>query len=503
MDTQTYEGLIRQLEAKSENNPAWFRSQVFFMTNCAYLVLLCVFAIAISFFYLAYQWQQSASRGLGLLIGLAVAIVPAMYVSIKAFFIRFNEPKGFEFTPENAPELFKVLEKMRKKLNGPPIHRVILDNQFNAAISQMPRWGLFGGYKNHLILGLPYLLGVSPIEMVSTIAHEYGHVAGNHGKLGAWVYRQRITFSELSQHLENSKDDGIIQAGIYAAIDAFAPYFNAYTFVLSRRDEYDADRTATELVGAKANAASLIRGDLLGNWIHTDFWSILYKQANLHAEPLFKPYASMQKAFASNYDVWATPTKLQAAWRVQSDLHDTHPCLSDRVIATGEQPALPSPVTQSAAQALIGNVLVQVIKKFDADWWAVEKAGWKKYHHRSITSRARIQELSKIVPDALNVNDLHELAMLSVEFETPARAKPLLALVLSKFSGNFSKAELEYGKILLNEKNDAGLPYLEKAAVADKTLTETCTHTGYYYLLESKGEITATTWWDKVYAQID
>ncbi len=392
---------------------------------------------------------------------------------------------------------------MRKKLNGPPIHRVILDNEFNAAISQMPRWGLFGGYKNHLILGLPYLLGVSPIEMVSTIAHEYGHVAGSHNKLTKWIYRQRITFGRLSQHLENSKDEGVIQAGIYAAIDAFEPYFNAYTFVLSRQNEYDADRTATELVGAKANAASLIRGDLLGNWIHTDFWPTLYKQANQHAEPVFKPYASMQKAFSSNYDVWATPTKLQAAWRVQSDLHDTHPCLSDRVIATGEQPTLPPPVTQSAAQALIGNTLVEAIKKFDADWWAVEKTGWQKYHHRSISSRSRIQALSQTAPDALNINDLHELAMLSVEFETPVQAKPLLALVLSKFSGNFSKAEFEYGKILLNEKSDAGLPYLEKAAIADKALTETCTHAGYYYLLESKGEVAAKIWWEKVYAQID
>lgn len=503
MDTQTYEGLIRQLEAKSENNPTWFRSQVFLMTNCAYLVLLLIFAFAIFLFYLGYQWQQSGTRGLGLLIGLALAVVPAMYVSIKAFFIRFNEPKGFELTPKNAPELFKTLGKMRKKLNGPPIHRVVINDEFNAAISQMPRWGLFGGYTNHLILGLPYMLGVSPIEMVSTIAHEYGHVAGNHGKLGAWVYRQRITFGELSDHLENSKEDGVIQAGIYAAIEAFAPYFNAYTFVLSRQNEYEADRTATELVGAKANASSLIRGDLLGNWVHTDFWSKLYKQANQHAEPVFKPYATMQKAFASNYEVWATPAKLQAAWRVQSDMHDTHPCLSDRVMATGEPLALPPPITQSAAQALLGNTLAEAIKKFDTDWWADAKAGWQKHHRHSVSSRGRIQALSQDAPEALNLNDLHELAMLSVEFETPSQAKPLLALVLAKFSGNFSKAELEYGTILLNEKNDAGLSYLEKAAIADKALTETCTHIGYFYLYEHKGEIAAKNWWEKVYALID
>lgn len=78
-----------------------------------------------------------------------------------------------------------------------------------------------------------------------------------------------------------------------------------------------------------------------------------------------------------------------------------------------------------------------------------------------------------------------------------------MALVLSKSSGNYSKAEFEYGKILLNEKNDAGLAHLEKAAIADKKLTEACTHTAYYYLLEHKGEAAAGLWWEKVYARLD
>ena len=64
--------------------------------------LLCMFALLIGLVYLTYKWQQSV----GLLIGLAVAIIPAIYVSIKAFFIRFSAPKGFELTPKNAPEFF-------------------------------------------------------------------------------------------------------------------------------------------------------------------------------------------------------------------------------------------------------------------------------------------------------------------------------------------------------------------------------------------------------------
>lgn len=110
MDIQTYEGLIRQLEAQSENNPAWFRSKVFLLTSCAYVVLLCIFALLIGLIYLTYKWQQSV----GLLIGLAVAIIPAIYISVKAFFIRFSAPKGFELTKKMRQSYLKCLEKCAK-----------------------------------------------------------------------------------------------------------------------------------------------------------------------------------------------------------------------------------------------------------------------------------------------------------------------------------------------------------------------------------------------------
>lgn len=103
--------------------------------------------------------------------------------------------------------------------------------------------------------------------------------------------------------------------------------------------------------------------------------------------------------------------------------------------------------------------------------------------------------------DSLSLVDLHELAMLSVEFDTTEKAKNLLGLLLARPDGTFSKAEFEYGKILLNEKNEAGIGHIEKAALSDKTLTEDCAHIGYYYLLDNKSEATANAWWQKIYSQ--
>src|SRR5690606_34102830 len=166
-----------------------------------------------------------------------LALVPVTYVVGRAFLTPLDPPEGRPVTPAEAPKLFSTLAKLRKQLGGPAIHHVLIDGRFNAAIMQRPRWGLFGRHTNYLILGLPYLLGVPPKEVLATIAHEYGHLCGNHGKLGAWVYRQRRTFDALADKVQQGADGNWALAGMAALLRKCMPYYDAYTFVLSRQNE--------------------------------------------------------------------------------------------------------------------------------------------------------------------------------------------------------------------------------------------------------------------------
>jgi Zn-dependent protease with chaperone function len=187
MDNNEYAGLVRQLEAEAEHNPASFRRTVFMIGSAAYVALAALLALTLLIIY--YGVSSSSGRGLTrqlVFTGLfALTMLPIYYVVLRVFFMRLKEPEGREIDREQAPKLFDVLDKMRAKLKGPLIHRVLIDREFNAAIAQVPRFGLFGGHRNHLVLGLPYLLGVTPKEMLATVAHEYGHLCGNHGKLRA------------------------------------------------------------------------------------------------------------------------------------------------------------------------------------------------------------------------------------------------------------------------------------------------------------------------------
>jgi Zn-dependent protease with chaperone function len=501
MDQRQYYLLVKRLEIDATVSPGAYRTKVLLISSAAYVVLFGMLLAIVALIYLGIRTTYMEHHtGALIRIGLfGLVMAPAFFVVLRMFFIRLAPPEGRYLTKTEAPKLFGVLDKMRKRLKGPPIHQVLIDDNFNAAISQRPRWGLFGGHTNYLILGLPYLMGVSPEEMLATVAHEYGHVCGNHGKVSAWVYRQRLTFGALHEHVEQSAEDSLVYKGMSHILDKFAPYYNAHTFVLSRENEYEADRTATELLGGEINAKGLIRGELLGRWIDEEFWPKLYKQADGRGKPLFLPFNAMRTAFKASYPEWASKERLDAAWSEQSGLHDTHPALRNRVEAIGKGAAmLPDCVEKTAAEALLGATAKVLIDEFDHRWWEQEKSSWNTRYQYVTRSKARLQELSGLPLDELKVQDLQELALLSAEFESSQTAKTLLERLLRQPGGPFPKAAYHYGCILLAEDNERGLDHLLTAADTDQHMQEPAARAGYAYLFKKYGEERAREWWEKI-----
>ncbi len=501
MDRDEYEGLVRRLEAESENSPAAFRTKVVLLSISAYVLLFMslLAIVAVTYWGISYARSHHQTRLLIMLGIFALLMVPVFYAVLRMFFMRLSPPEGREITRVDAPRLFDVIDKMRKKLKGPPIHHVLIFDEYNAAIVQLPRFGLFGGHRNYLKLGLPYLLGVAPKEMLATVAHEYGHLCGDHGKMGAWIYRQRLTFLALYRQAADMADASWVHELMHSAMRRFMPHYDAYTFVLSRQQEYEADKTASEIAGAQHRSTGLVRGALLARWIDEDFWPKFYRQTDTLAAPAFFPFASMRTAFSLSYADWATQPRLSAAWRESSGASDTHPCLRERVEAVGGGAKLPPPADTTAAEALLGSFRKTLISEFDLDWWKNEKGKWQSRHQYVMRSKLELNAFATQPIEQLGLHELQQFALLKAEFDSPQAAKPVLEYLLGKPGGPFPKPAFFYGRILLDEGDARGLDHLETAANGDRNSIDTVAHIGYYFLLEKRSEREADAWWEKIY----
>ena len=188
--------------------------------------MLSLFTIGLVYLLLK---SHTAAIAFKLLAPLAALI----FIMLRALWVKIDEPEGMVLTSDRVPLLFELIVAVRDEVHGPVIHEVLLNSDFNAGISQVPRLGVFGWQKNFLVLGLPYLQALTAAEFKAVVAHEMGHLVGAHGRTGIWIYRQGKTWQQLQQQLEGEKKAA--SAFFSGFLKWYMPMYNAYTFVHEAR----------------------------------------------------------------------------------------------------------------------------------------------------------------------------------------------------------------------------------------------------------------------------
>jgi Zn-dependent protease with chaperone function len=295
MDQTDFRRMVADHEHTSRHAPRRFALVTAAFAGLGYAAILCTLVLAA----FALQWgTQRLIDGrfnFGLLL-LVVGCASLLWSLLRALWSRERAPEGFVVTHKEAPRLFELIDKVRRKCGAPRLDVVLLDGELNAAIVQQPRLGLLGWHRNHLILGLPTLMALDVKQLATVIAHEFGHLQGAHGKLGAWVYRTRRSWWRLAESRDRARLGAWwADAALGLFFRHFFPRFNARAFVLSRQQEYEADRVAHRVAGAQASATSLISISVQSRFLSERFWPDVYAAAATSARPEIEPYRLMHK----------------------------------------------------------------------------------------------------------------------------------------------------------------------------------------------------------------
>jgi hypothetical protein len=253
----------------------------------------------------------------------------------------------------------------------------------------VPRFGLFGGAVNSLSIGLPLLMMLDRRRLLSVLAHEYGHLRGNHGRLSAWIYRTRLSWLKLDANLQ--RDEGVMALFSQAFFRWYFPRFAAKTFALARQDEYEADRISGRLLGPSVAADALTEIAIKGNWYANEFWPWHWARAEHEPQPP-GPFAALRKRVRTPPDDSFARHALRDAMRRVSDLEDTHPVLRDRLEALEQKAVLPEWSKRSALELLADRR--KWIEYFDIRWRRAHAADWKQHHAHRSRIRERIAVLA-------------------------------------------------------------------------------------------------------------
>lgn len=425
MDQADFVHMVRMSEhASAENSRAYRRSVAAFAALGYAWVLGCLVLAAGLLLWAGSQMLHGRFRFS--MVWLLLGAAGLFWVSLRALWVRLEEPDGVEITAQDAPELFEALERIRRKIKGPALHKVLLNDEFNASIQQVPRFGLLGGAVNHLSIGLPLLMALDRPRFLAVLAHEYGHLRGDHGRFAAWIYRTRLSWMRLNHSLAD--DEGPAAAATQAFMRWYFPRFSAKTFALARQDEYEADRIAGKLLGREVAAAALAEIEIRGASLQ-EFWGDHWCGAAGNPLPV-GPYRGLRRYLAKAPEPTFANDALRQALKRLSNVDDTHPGLRDRIEALDATPTLPE-WSRGSALAMLGPDAKRWVAHFDKQWCRDNATEWKQHHAWLARVRARAEVLGAMAAQA-SAAELVELARLRRHLDPRADVRGLYELALER-----------------------------------------------------------------------
>jgi hypothetical protein len=321
-----------------------------------------------------------------------------------------------------------------------------------------------------------------------------GHLSQAHGKFGAWIYRQRVTWHALESKFNNPV--GIFDQVLGAFYGWYAPYFYAYSFVLARNQEYVADRAAAHATSAAAIGAALTKLELAGRFLSEVFWTRLYDQVEKQPDPPYMPHSVMPRAFKAAQHQWARPDWLEQSLKRYAADDDTHPSLSERLAALDLEPSMPAHDPDRTALRLFHPATPMLVKFFDDEWQQDTGPKWRKRHVEITEAKAKLTLLQDAATAELNDQEVWEKALLLLEIDRDVDAMDVLDVLLAR-GGEFPKAHLLMGRLLLDRGDDRCLQHLLLATEQDLELADEAGRAGYVYLIRRGREAEAKRFWAK------
>lgn len=388
MTDEQMEALIRRLEPLALSHPRRYRVKVVLLAllGNAYVGLMLLLLVVL-LLALCIAVTKLKALAIKLIIGLALFL----WMVLKALWVKLEPPSGIEVTAQQAPGLFALIEGLRNELKSSRFHHVLITDDYNAGVLQLPRLGIFGWPRNYLLLGLPLMKALTVEQFKSVLAHEFGHLAKGHGKTSNWIYRQRLRWSQLVDALETRKSAGAVLFKPF--MEWFAPYFNAYSFPMARAKEYEADAVSARLTSPQAAAEALTMIEVIGSYLSERYWPQIYGQADDLKKPLLTPYVGLTQSVTRDINSEDARTWLARAVAEKTDIKNTHPALRDRIAALNETPHLSLPSGALTADRLLEGQLAAITARLDQEWWNRKQGDWEEHHTEFQKERSQLTEL--------------------------------------------------------------------------------------------------------------
>ncbi len=494
MDRTQFQSIVADYEKKAARSPRLYRIAVTSRALLGSFFLHLIIAVSLALIAAAMTWitvlgpkliskkhHETSLVWFDILAGgVILAGLYGLVFAVRAISFKFEPVRGIEIKRDAGP-LWQAIDDIRNQIGRPMVHHVLIVNDLTAALVQHPRSALLMTFRNYLIIGAPLMLGMTPDQFKSVIAHELGHLTREHGRLASWIYRLHRLWDRILTQTEKRPGHPLARF-----IKWYQPRFSAQSFVLRRQQEFEADKIAAGVAGLEPTGDALILTYLRESQ-YNNFWDELWRQANYVADPPDGALEQMRTNFAALPDEDELRAELGGSLARRTSEFDSHPSLADRLDAIGYLQArgvrvdqlrgspreiagnlpLPRFSTPSAAEFFLGDQCQNYLARVSAAWQVDVAENWDQRHNQLLRNRGKLHLLDeRAAAGKLDGEGAFERAMIVEAMEGDDKLIDLLDTALA-LDPSHPVANYHKGRALLRKRDPAGVELIESAIRAE------------------------------------
>lgn len=278
--------------------------------------------------------------------------------------MRFPLPTGLELEPQGFPRLFELLKELGDIYGHPHIDRVVLRDRLDLRIVKTPHSGFSFKTRHTLVIGLPLLLTLSPIEVHALMARRVGQLAGGNDRINSWLYYLRDMWAEYLRSCENHRP--WLAQPLCSFFRWYVPRYRSLSLGVARWSELEADLCAFQAINDRDTVRAICGQVMIDDYLTRVFWPEVVESTRSSMKPEKVPHARMADLFKGGLPDDEMQTLLKRAATRRSNPGSTVPSLHERLENMGHRkPLPPKPVSVSAAQFYLGNACEQCIRAID------------------------------------------------------------------------------------------------------------------------------------------
>ena len=398
---------------------------------------------------------------------LMAASIFSAYLTWQLTKVRPEQLQGVMLKPEQAPELFKMLERRSSHFRLNHVEHINLSTETELKLDSKPTWVVPAWHRHTLCIGASLLFFLSQGQFRLGLAGAVAVAANQRKSLQGWLAQAANDWPLIIRALENNRSllSRLLMkpaTWLTTHIDDLSaklcsdPWQQQVQWVLENSDE----QSTTDLLSNQLVATA---------FMEQQYWPMIFKAADRSPTPVVKAFSHLPLLLDKTLNRKQAERWLMEA-QTFSKRQDTRvrDMLAELRIDHLTWPGLPP---ENAFDSLFENA--KTLKQLDVHWQSTIEPEWRQAHERYKNDERRFNQLkTRALEQGLRGDSALKFIRLAPQFMDNESASDVYQEIFSN-NTNDPKVCFACGLALLrNNSSNAGIAALQRAESLDPTLAK-------------------------------